>query len=201
LAEWVRGVGSDAEVGALTQQLLGRLFRSDFTATPESWTAALILVAAPRASNPRKLIWWFVSGKVRRAKDLLAGMVDDDLSAVNGIGIAVHNLVKGLRHLRSLYADSNSRNALSAEAAAAQCLRAPISVYRQSTAPGTLMGEAFPKNSLFVPNLGTASQLTGGRLLVFMEESWSACPASTWVPAMLAGVWRRSLRQTTSAEG
>ena len=60
------------------------------------------------------------------------------------------------------------------------------------------MGNTFPKNSLFVLNIGTASgeasQLSGGRSLVFMEESWSACPASTWVPAMLEGVWRRSVR-------
>lgn len=193
LAGWVRGAGSDSEVGILTQHFLGRLFRSDFTATEESWAAALVLVAAPRSSNLPKLCWWFVTGKVRRAKRLLAGMVGDDLSAVNAIGIAVHNLVKGLHHMRSLYADASLRNALSAEAVTGQCLRAPVSVYRQSTAQGTLMGNTFPKNSLFLLNIGAASQLSGGRSLVFMEESWSRCPASAWVPAMLEGVWRRSL--------
>jgi hypothetical protein len=194
LAEWVRGVGSDTEAGIRTQELLGRLFRSDFAATEKSWAAALVLVAAPRSSNPAKLCWWFVTGKVRRAKRLLAGMVGDDLSAVNAIGIAVHNVVKGLHHMRSLYADASLRNALSAEAAAGQCLRAPVSVYRQSTAQGTLMGKAFSKNSLFVLNIGTASLLSGGRSLVFMEDSWSACPASSWVPAMFEGVWRRAVR-------
>jgi hypothetical protein len=193
-AQWVRGVGSDREIGILTQHLLGRLFRSDFTATEESWAAALVLVAAPRSSNLPKLCWWFVTGKVRRAKRLLAGMVGEDLSAVNAIGIAVHNLVKSLHQMRSLYADASLRNALSAEAAAGQCLRAPASVYRQSTAQGTLVGKTFPKNSLFVLNIGAASQLSGGRSLVFMEESWSWCPASAWVPAMLEGVWSRSLR-------
>jgi hypothetical protein len=44
LAELVKGVGSE-EVGILAQQVLGRLFRKDFTATPESWAAALVLVA------------------------------------------------------------------------------------------------------------------------------------------------------------
>jgi hypothetical protein len=194
LAQWVRGVGADREVGILTQHLLGRLFRSDFTATVESWAAALVLVAAPRSSNLPKLCWWFVTGKVRRAKRLLAGMVGDDLSAVNAIGIAVHNLVKGLRHMRSLYADASLRNALSAEEVVGQCLRAPVSVYRQSTAEGTLMGNTFAKNSLFVLNIGAASQLSGGRSFVFMDESWSRCPASTWIPAMLEGVWKRSLR-------
>lgn len=194
LAEWVRGVGSDAAAGIRTQQLLERLFRSDFTATDESWAAALVLVAAPHSSNVLKLCWWFITGKLGRAKKLLAGMVGGDLSAVNAIGIAVHNVVKGLHHMRSLYADASLRNALSAEAAAGQCLRAPASLYRQSTARGTLMGRTFPRNSLFVLNIGTASQLSGGRSLVFMEESWSRCPAFEWVPAMLQGVWRRSLR-------
>jgi hypothetical protein len=48
-------------------------------------------------------------------------MVGDDLSAVNAIGIAVHNLVKSLHHMRSLYADASLRNALSGEDAAGQC--------------------------------------------------------------------------------
>ncbi len=185
LAEWIKGGGSEDEVGIRAQQVLGRLFRDDFTATAESWAAALVLVAAPRSSNLSKMIWWFITGKVRRAKGVLAKMVDDDLSAVNAIGIAVHNLAKSLRQMRSLYADADSRTALSAEAAVERCLRAPVSVYRQSTAKGTLDGIAFPKNSLFVLAIGAASQLDHGRSLVFMEESWSRCPASTWIPACL----------------
>jgi hypothetical protein len=192
LAEWVKGNGSEAEVEILAQQVLGRLFRNDFTATPESWAAASVLVAAPRSSNLAKMCWWFITGKVRRAKGVLAKMVDNDLSAVNAIGIAVHNLVKSLRQMRLLYADAPSRKVLSPEVAAEKCLRAPVSVYRQATAKGTLDGTAFPKNSLFVLKIGEASQLAGGRPLVFMEESWSRCPASTWIPAMLEGVWRRA---------
>jgi hypothetical protein len=194
LAEWVKGGGSEADVGIIAQQVLGRLFRNDFIATPESWAAALVLVAAPRSSNLAKMCWWFVTGKVRRAKRVLATMVDDDLSAVNAIGIAVHNLAKSLRQMRLLYADEDARKELSAEAAAEKCLRAPVSIYRQSTAKGTLDGTAFPKNSLFVLEIGAASLLDHGRSLVFMEESWSRCPASTWIPAMLEGVWRRSLQ-------
>jgi hypothetical protein len=194
LAEWVKGAGSEAEVGILAQQVLGRLFRNDFTATSESWAAALVLVTAPRSSNLAKMLWWFMTGKVRRAKGVLAKMVDGDLSAVNAIGIAVHNLAKSLHQMRSLYADLYTRNGLAAEAAAEKCLRAPVSVYRQSTAKGAVNGTAFPGNSLFVLKIGTASQLDHGRSLVFMEESWSRCPASTWIPAMLEGVWRRTVQ-------
>ena len=192
-AMWIRGVGSEEEAGILAQQLLGRLFKSDFIATAESWDAARVLVSAPRSPNLPKVLWWFVTGKVGRAKRLLAGKMDEDLSAVNAIGIAVHNVVKGLRQMRLLYADIGMRNALSAQDAASQCLFAPVSVYRQSTGPGKIGDCAFPKGSLFVFNMGEASRMPDGHTLVFMEETWSRCPASLWVPALLEGIWRRAM--------
>ena len=193
LANWVRADGSDAEVGILVQQLVGSLFSDRFVATSESWEAAKVLVAAPRVSNAAKLFWWAVSGKVRRAKRLLAGMVDGDLAAVNAIGIAVHNIVRGLVHMKLLYSQAGARSTLSADEASSQCLFAPVSVFRQATAAGEVNGCPFSRLSLFVLNIGEASRLEGGRSMVFLEESWSRCPAATWVPAMLAGVWKRAL--------
>lgn len=194
LAIWLRDTDSSAEVGILVQQLLGRLFVSKFVATEESWDAAKTLVAAPRSSNLPKLAWWFVSGKVRRAKRLLAGMVNDDLSAVNAIGIAAHNVVKSLRQMKLLYTDTARRRILSAEEAAAQSLFGPASLYRQATADGQLGDCPFSKNSLFVLAIGEACRQPGGRPLVFMDDTWSQCPANVWVPAMLQGIWNRALR-------
>jgi hypothetical protein len=191
LANWIRGVGPESQVGILTQQLLGRLFFPEFVATEESWAAAKVFVAAPRTW---KILWWFVTGKLRRAKRLLAGMVHGNLSAMNAVGIAVHNTVKGLRHMRSLYADSEMRSSLSPEAAARQCLFAPLSLFRQSTAAGQLSGCPFPRNALFVFEIGEASRREGGGPLVFMDDTWSRCPAAQWVPAMFEGVWRRAIR-------
>jgi len=193
IARWVSGRSED-EPGILVQQLLGSLFSDHFVATPESWQAAKVLVAAPRMSNLPKLFWWTVSGKVRRAKGMLAGMVAGDLSGVNAIGIAVHNVVKGLKHMRQLYLDESIRPALSPEMAAKQCLFAPISVYRQATSAGSINGCPFSRGSLFVLNIGVASESENGRRLVFLEDSWSRCPAADWVPAMLEGVWRRALK-------
>jgi hypothetical protein len=191
LANWIRGAGKESEGGILTQQLLGRLFFPGFVATEESWAAAQVFVAAPRSW---KILWWFVTGKLRRAKRLLSGMVDGDLSAMNAVGIAVHNTVKGLRHMRNLHADSGVRISLSPEAAAHQCLFAPMSLYRQATAAGQLGDCPFPRNALFVFEIGEASKREGGSPLVFMDETWSRCPAAQWVPAMLEGVWRRATR-------
>ncbi len=198
LAQWVRGVSPVQEVGILAQDFLGKLFRDDFNATEETWAAARILVKAPRSANLPMLGWWFVTGKVKRAKLILASTVDGDLSAVNAIGIAVHNLGKSLEHMRSLYSELNLRRTLTARGAAESCLRAPMSVYRQATKDGHLGGAHFRENSLFVLNIGSASQVDGGRGLIFMEESWSRCPAAKWIPAMLEGVWRQALRQEAS---
>jgi hypothetical protein len=194
LANWVRGAGPESQVGILTQQLLGRLFFPGFVATEESWAAAQVFVAAPRSWKMPTILWWFLTGKVRRAKSLLAGMVDGNLSAMNAVGIAVHNTVKGLRHMRSLYADGGVKSSLSPEAAARQCLFAPVSLYRQATAAGQVGGCPFPRNALFVFEIGDASLHEGGRPLVFMDDTWSQCPAAKWVPAMLEGVWRRATR-------
>ena len=192
LANWVRGIGSDAQLGILVQQLLGQLFSSKFMATEASWDAAKVLVAAPRSNNLPLMMWWFVSGKVRRAKRLLAGMVNEDLSAVNAIGIAVHNVAKSLRQMRVLYANVQTRSGLSAEAAAEQCLFAPASVYRQATAAGQLGDCPYSRHSLFVLSIGEAARHAEGRSLVFMEDSWSRGPANLWIPAMLQGVWNRA---------
>jgi len=193
LARAIKGNDSDDELGMRVQQVLGGLFSDRFVATRGSWEAAQILVAAPRSSNAAQLFWWAVSGKVRRAKRLLASMVDGDLSAVNAIGIAVHNVVRGLTHMRRLYSDVGVRSTLSAQEAADQCLFAPLSIFRQATAAGEVNGCPFSRHSLFVLNIGEASRLEEGRSLVFVDESWSRCPAGKWVPAMLEGVWRRAL--------
>src|SRR5208282_4494945 len=96
------------------------------------------------------MLWWFVTGKVRRAKWLLASMVNGDLSAVNGIGIASRNIVKSLVQMRRLYSDPDVRSAISAEDAASRCLTAPVSLFRQATSAGELRGCPFSKYSLFV---------------------------------------------------
>jgi hypothetical protein len=192
LAEWVRGAGADEEVGILVQQLLGQLFSSDFVATEESWEAAKVLVAAPRSKNIPQVAWWFLSGKLARAKRILAGMVNGDLSAVNAIGIAAHNVVKSIRQMRVLYANTATRGSLMAETAAEKCLFAPVRLYRQATTAGEFGDCPFSKGSLFVLAIGEASRQPGGRSLVFMDDTWSQCPANVWVPAMLQGVWKRA---------
>ena len=195
LVQWVRGHGPEESLGLQAQQILGRLFSETFIATAESWDAALTLVKAPRSSNVAKLLWWRISGKLGRAKRQLAGMVNDNLSAVNAIGIAVHNLVKSLRRMKALYSDPSRRSTLSPSEAAKECLMAPVSVFRQATVAGELNGNPFSSNTLFILNIGEAAKTKGTEGLVFMSGSWSSCPGERWVPALLEGVWLRANAQ------
>lgn len=192
LAAWLIGSVPETQVGIAVQQVVGRLFSPTFAATQESWDAAKILVTAPRSPNVLRTARWILSGKLHRAKRLLAGMVGGDLAAVNGIGIAAHNIVNSLQQMKRLYSDLSTRRALSPEEAVRESLAAPVSLLRQATSHGEISGCPFSRNSLFVLAIGRASKAPGGQSLVFMDESWSGCPASQWVPAMLEGVWKRA---------
>jgi hypothetical protein len=191
LAQWVRGTWAEDRIGPLVQQSVGRLFVSDFTSTEESWAAARMMLEASVSTDRMKMLWWRLTGKLERAKELLSTMVDGNLSAVNGIGVALHHIADGLRRMRQIAGETGTRGKWTPEAIADECLFAPGSVARLAKADGTVGGCPFQKGKLFVLSLASATQGRRNRDLVFLSESWSRCPADTWVPALLEGVWRR----------
>ena len=191
LSEWVRGIGTAKQIGLLVQQSVGRLFVETFTATDESWAAACVVLEAASSSNVLKMLGWRISGRLERAKTHLASMVDGDLAAVNGIGVALHHIVDGLHKMRKLAANPTLRSSMTTDAAVAECLFAPTTVVRQAKTSGEIGGCPFRRGSLFVLGLGSASKGAANRDLVFLSHSWSRCPAEKWVPALLEGVWTR----------
>jgi hypothetical protein len=193
LAEWVRGTGAAERIGLLVQQSVGRLFVEDFTSTHESWAAACTLLEASSSSNVLKMLWWRASGKLKRAQNLLSSMVSGDLSAVNGIGVALHHIVDGLHRMRQLAADATTQAHITTDAIVDECLFAPTSVVRVARADGVAGGCPFRRGTLFVLGLGNASKGSANRDLVFLSQSWSRCPAEKWVPALLEGVWKRAI--------
>jgi hypothetical protein len=196
LAAFVRGAGSDDACGPLAQQVVGRLFAANFTATQESWNAALVLDQAPRTLNVALLAWWAITAKVNKSKQLLSDMVNGDLAAVHAIGVAVHNIVNGVNLMRQLYGDPMGRTALSPEAVGSRCLFAPDTILRQPTAPeGSASGD-LETGTLVMLKLQAANAVTPDANLVFLRESWSRCPAEQWVPALLQGIWRRACNQS-----
>jgi hypothetical protein len=200
LAEWVRGIGTPEQLGLLVQQSVGRLFVQTFTATDASWAAACVVLEAASSSNVLKMLGWRISGRLERAKTLLASMVNGDLAAVNGISVALHHIVDGLHKMRQLAANPTLRSSMTTDAAVDECLFAPATVVRRAKTSGEVGGCPFRRGSLFILGLGSASKGAANRDLVFLSHSWSRCPAEKWVPALLEGVWTRVLATLHESE-
>ncbi len=192
LAAFVRGDGAPDACGPLAQQVVGSLFGADFKASQESWDAALLLDKAPRTLNPLLLASWAATHEVDKAKQLLSGMVGGDLAAVHAIGVAIHNIVKGVELMRQLYSDSNNRAALSPESAGSKCIFAPEKVLRQPVAPENSTEGELETATLVILNLQDANAKAPDKSVAFLTGTWSQCPAESWVPALLEGTWRRA---------
>jgi hypothetical protein len=191
LAEWVRGIEPADKLNLLVQQRIGRLFVETFTATEESWAAASIVLEAGNFSNIIKRPGWRVSGKLERAKTLLASMLNGDLAAVNVTITGPRLIIGSLNKMRRLAADPALRSSITTDAAVDECLVPPPIVVRQAKSSGEVGGCPFRRDSLFILELESASKGAANRDLVFLSQSWSRCPAENWVPALLEGVWTR----------
>lgn len=196
LVRWMKGTGNDNELGICVQQLVGSQFCATYSATAESWEAALTLDSALRTSCPLTILRNWLTGKVRRAKRLLAVKVNGNLAGLHATGIALHNIVRSFQNMRNLYMHIGQRGSLSTEEVLRRCLAAPGVIFREATGSGTIAGCPFSKNTLFLVALAKAQAGNATAEIAFLKNSWSRCPADEWVPALLAGVWRRALRTT-----
>ncbi len=190
LADWVRGSGTAEKLDLLVQQTIGRLFVEAFTATEESLAAAHMVLEAASSSNVLKMLGWRISGRLERAKTLLASMVNGDLAGVIALIAARQLIGDGLHKMRQLAADPGLRSSITTDAVVGECLFT-VTPVRQAKTSGEVGGCPFRRGTLFLLGLGSASQGAANRDLVFLSQSWSRCPAEKWVPALLEGVWTR----------
>ena len=191
LAEWVRGIEPTDRLNLLVQQSIGRLFVETFTATEESWAAASVVLEAGNFANIIKKPGWRISGRLERAKTLLASMLNGDLAAVNATITGPRLIIGSLSKMRQLAADPAILSSITTDAAVDKCLIPPPIVVRQAKTAGEVGGCPFRRGSLFILELGSASKDAANRDLLFLSQSWSRCPAEKWVPALLEGVWTR----------
>jgi hypothetical protein len=191
LSEWVRGIGTAEKLDLHVQQSMGRLFVETLTATEESLAAAHMVLEAASSSNFLRMLGWRISGRLERAKTLLASMVNGDLAGTLAMITARQLIVDGLHKMRKLAADPALRSSITTDAAVDECLFAPTTVVRQAKTSGEVGGCPFRRGSLFILALRSASKGAANRDLVFLSQSWSRCPAEKWVRALLEGVWTR----------
>ncbi|ANI89698.1 hypothetical protein A9P82_10595 [Arachidicoccus ginsenosidimutans] len=190
VAQWIRNENQDLEPGIFAQQIIGQFFNPAFQATLKTWEAALIFHEDAVTANLLKWLWWQLAAKANRAKKCLAEATGNDIIAMHGIGIAVHNLTASLHKLKELYSTENGKNILPEEAVDLS-LSAPPVVLRQSLVEGAIAGCPYSKFTLFLFKLKDANQHNDAKDLIFMSNAWSRCPAEKWIPAVISGIWKR----------
>ena len=190
LVGYVRGEGGVKRAGMLAQQAVGRLFDPEYRADAEGWGAALVLRDAPGTFNPLKRLGWALTGRIAAARALLAERVGQDPTGLHATGVAIHNLAEAFTRMRLLHADPSACGLHSPAAAVAATLVAPKQVLRQPVGAGVCAAGEFTADTLVLLRLDKARARDPGYRTVFMAGTWSACPASGWVPALLAAVWR-----------
>jgi hypothetical protein len=127
-----------------------------------------------------------ITGRLRRSRRLLADRVNGNLAGVHGTGIAVHNMVHGLRTMRELFMRGERP---SSEEIVKLCLFAPPTVLRQATAPGGSVAGEMRKGTLMLFELDTIRETSPDAETVFMAGTWAECPALLFVPALYRAVW------------
>jgi len=182
----VRGTAGAETIGPSAQQAVGRLFSKSYVGDAESFQAAKDLDDAVRSANPIRWFKLHMLGQLRRSRRLLTERVGGDLAGVHGTGVAVHNIVHGLEHMRELWRKAPRP---STDEAVRACLFAPNTVLRQATGKGgTAVGDVRP-GTLVLVELEKAREVTPDAETVFMAGTWAECPAGAFVAALLRAVW------------
>jgi hypothetical protein len=181
-------------LGMQVQEVLGQLFADDYKSSLARWKAAQLLDTAARSFNPVRQAWWRLTGRIERARRLLAEPVGGDPAAVHTTGIAIHNLVRGFEIMQDLASRPQRLQALSPDAVIARCLVAPENVLRQAVEPGMTAAGSFRPGTLVILRLEAARARSLRRDIAFMTngDNWSRCPANRWVVTLLTAVWGRA---------
>jgi hypothetical protein len=196
------------EIGSAMQQAVGRAFHPGFEATRDLYDAADVLANWPQARFFRA-IWLRLTGAVVRARRKVLKACNDNPYCAHAISLALPNLIATFERMRTVRIESDQPASLDAATIVARCLGGPKTLMR-GVRPLKLPPEpklALRRDNVKIDVPETRKPLRQGAIvrldrskaqifdrgLVFSEESWSACPARSWVPALFAEIWRRSL--------
>ena len=193
LAAYVNGGSDDDSASITTQQMIGCLFDPLYRADRATWKAAQLIDKFRDGFSPVQIVWE-ITGKLRRARDLLVRRAKDDRWAMHGTAIGVHGVVQALAQMRQLRA-SPAAKSLTEDAVIWQCLAPPEQVPRTVEAPlvSPLVCGSMSAGTVLLLQLEAAGPQAPDAEMVFMRGHWNACPARAFVIALLQTVWRRSL--------
>ena len=199
LTAYVSGGSSDEQAAITIQEIIGRLFDPNYLADRESWNAATLIDKFRDGFSPVQIVWQ-ITGKLRRARDLLVARAKADRWAMHGTAIGVHGVVQALARMRALRALPHAQS-LGDDAVLWQSLAPPKQVPRTVEAPlaTPLTEEPLQPGTIVLLQLEAAGPSAPGAEMVFMQGRWNACPARAMVIALLRSVWHRSLKDRGAA--
>jgi hypothetical protein len=193
LAAFVRGLVTYEEMAITAQETVGRLVDPSYMADRQSWVAAQLVEDFRNGFSPVSIVWR-VSGRLRRAFDLLRERAKRDSWTMHATAIGVHGIVHALENMRVLRAVPEATS-LSHCAVLARCLAPPKWVPRTVEAMFTtpFSAKGFRPGTLVMLQLDKAMPRAPDAETIFMRNHWNACPAEAFVIALLLKVWHQSL--------
>ena len=193
LARYVATGTAEVPIGVSVQQLVGRLFRPGYMATPATYEAARVINEWPRA-NPVKAAWWQASGKLARSKRFLWERAGQDPACIHATAIAFHNMVAAIEKLRTTAIRAGTRN-LSVHDAVRGSLVAPPAVLRSATGPvrAPFLKRPLRTGTLVLFKLGAMHERSHDPTIAFATGEWNQCPGHDVVPRLLAAIWTTAM--------
>jgi hypothetical protein len=195
LADFVRGEIFREDAAITCQEVVGKLFYANYQADRESCQAAQLIDRFRDGFSPEQILWQ-ISGKLRRARDLLVDRARQDRWAMHGSAIGVHGIVHALERMRDLRASSEATS-LDEDAVIGRCLAPPKQVPRtvETMLSTPIAAERLRPGTVVILQLEAAGERAPDAETVFMYGHWNACPAQAFVIALVRAVWRRSLKE------
>jgi hypothetical protein len=184
----VRDDKAPMPVGVLVQQAVGRLFFADYAATAESYKAA-VLASGWLSAGPLKSLYIRCTGRLRAALDRLTELSHGDVYCAHATALALHNIVESVEAMRQLARSGNALNELAPAEIATRTLRAPPRIIREARDAGSVGSTRHRARSLILLSVESARK-RGSDAGAFFDSRWNQCPAHTFVPKLLAEIWR-----------
>lgn len=190
IARYLAGETPASDIGAVVQQWCGRLFADRYRSTPETYAAGRLIAQWPSAP-PWRALRDRLTGKLARAKSVLAAAAGSDPHCIHGTSIGMENVVRTLRKLRKASANPQTQGATPDEILR-ECMAAPPAVLRgcDAVVGASFLDTPLTPQSLIVFLVARAFDATGDLDVAFLSDSWSACPARRVIPEMLRNAWR-----------
>lgn len=192
LADYVAG-GPETEVGVIVQRIIGRMFRPDYTATPESYQAGGTVAVSQNPFFGTFMLW---TGRLPRAISRVWSLAGNDPHCIHSTAVAMPNVVATVHNMRKGFARGGSDRQATASDAIRKYLHVPPLLLRSCSGDTQVAGLSRPLRSgtMVMFQLARAVAASGDIGRAFARGEWNECPSSRASLVLLEQVWEGARR-------